>query len=91
MDALEAAAREVLPPADVVKADAKADDKPPGQSGTAITTVLIPAATGLAVPIVTGINDVYALMFAVVLLAVSRLAAFMFLSARWQVNRSKAT
>lgn len=89
MDAIEAA-REVLPPADVRKADAKADDKPAGQSGTAITTVLVPAATGLAVPIVTGINNVYALIFAVALLAVSSLAAFMFLSGRWQVNQSKA-
>lgn len=90
MDAIEAA-REVLPPLDVTKADAKADDKPAGQSGTAITTVLVPAATGLAVPIVTGINNVYALIFAVALLAVSCLAGYMFLSGRWSINRSKAT
>ncbi|KQY17453.1 hypothetical protein ASE23_01995 [Rhizobium sp. Root73] len=90
MDAIEAA-REVLPPVDVTSADAKADDKPAGQSGTAITTVLVPAATGLAVPIVTGINNVYALIFAVALLAVSSLAAFMFLSGRWSINRGKAT
>lgn len=89
-DALEAA-REVLLPLDVTKADAKADDKPAGQSGTAITTVLVPAATGLAVPIVTGINNVYALIFAVALLAVSCLAGFMFLSGRWSINRGKAT
>lgn len=88
-DALEAA-QETLPPLDVSKADAKPDDKPASQSGTAITTVLVPAATGLAVPIVTGINNVYALIFAVALLAISSLAAFMFLSGRWQVNRSKA-
>lgn len=90
MDAIEAA-REVLPPLDVTKADAKADDKPAGQSGTAITTVLVPAATGLAVPIVTGINNVYALTFAVALLAVSCLAGYMFLSGRWSINRGKAT
>lgn len=89
MDALEAA-RETLPPLDVTKADAKPDDKPAGQSGSAITTVLVPAATGLAVPIVTGINNVYALIFAVSLLAVSCLAAYMFLSGRWSINRSKA-
>lgn len=90
LDALEAS-REMLRPSDVTQEAAKADDKPAGQSGTAITTVLVPAATGLAVPIVTGINNVYALIFAVALLAVSCLAAYMFLSGRWSINRSKAT
>ncbi len=90
MDALEAA-QEVLPPLDVTKADAKADDKPAGQSGTAITTILVPAATGVAVPMVAGINNVYALIFAVALMAVSFLAGYMFLSGRWSINRGKAT
>jgi putative chitinase len=89
MDAIEAS-REILPPLDVTRADARPDDKPASQSGTAITTVLVPAATGLAVPIVTGINNVYALIFAVALLAVSCIAGFMFISGRWSVNRSKA-
>jgi putative chitinase len=55
MDAIEVA-RDVLSPRDVTSSDAKADEKPASQSGTAITTILVPAATGLAVPIVTGIN-----------------------------------
>jgi putative chitinase len=89
MDAVEAS-REILPPLDVTKADAKPDDKPASQSGTAITTVLVPAATGLAVPVVTGIDNVYALIFAVALLAVSCIAGFMFLPGRWSVNRSES-
>jgi putative chitinase len=89
LDAIEAA-QDAESPADVTLSAAKADDVSAGQSGTAITTVLVPAATGLAVPIVTGINNVYALIFAVALLAVSCIAGFMFVTGKWSVNRSNA-
>lgn len=88
MDALEAA-REVLPPLDVSKADAKPDDKPASQSGTAITTVLTPAGIGVAIPLITGLDNPYALG-GLALLLVAGLVAFMFWSGRWSVNRSKA-
>ncbi|KQV36449.1 MULTISPECIES: hypothetical protein [unclassified Rhizobium] len=89
LDALEAAT-ESHPPRDVEVSDAKPDDKPAGKSTTAVTTILTPAVTGIAVPLIAGINNVYALIFGLALLGISSLAAFMFFSGRWQVNRSKA-
>lgn len=75
---------------DVKPQDAKPDDVPPAQSGTAWTAIAAPAATGIAVPLIGGVNNAYALIFALALLALAGLAAFMFFSGRWQINRGKA-
>ncbi|MCV9997316.1 hypothetical protein OE766_03570 [Pararhizobium sp. YC-54] len=89
MDALEAA-REVLPPLDVTKADAKPDDKPASQSGTAITTVGgLFGGAGLSA--LLGVNNPWAFGIAALLIVIGSIAGFMFISGRWSINRSKAT
>lgn len=88
MDALEAA-QEVLPPLDVSKADANADDKPAGKSTTAVTTVGgLFGGAGLSA--VLGIDNPYAFGIAALLIILGALAAFMFFTGRWQINRGKA-
>jgi hypothetical protein len=88
LDALEAA-NETLRPVDVTVADAKADDKPAGQSGTVLTTIGGTGTVGLGVTLVTGLNNPYALGgFSLMLIAL--LVGFMFYTGRWQVNRGKA-
>lgn len=88
MDALEAA-REVLPPLDVTKADAKPDDKPASQSGTAITTVGgLFGGAGLSA--LLGVNNPWAFGIAALLIVIGSVAGFMFFSGRWSINRSKA-
>jgi len=87
MDALEAA-QEVLPPLDVSKADASADDKPAGQSTTAVTTVGgLFGGAGLSA--ILGVDNVYAFGIAALLIILGSLAAFMFFTGRWSVNRGK--
>lgn len=75
---------------DVKPQDAKPDDVPPAQSGTAWTAVAVPAASGIAVPLVGGINNVYALIFSLALLGLAVFIGVMFLTGRLQINRGKA-
>ena len=88
LDAIQAAQDEERP-ADVKPADAKADDVPVSKSGTVATTIGTAGSGGLLVPLLTGLNNPYALAgFALMLIAA--FVAFMFWSGRWSVNRSKA-
>lgn len=89
MDALEAA-QEILPPLDVTKADAKADDVPAGKSTTAITTVG-GLFSGAGLSAVLGVNNPWAFGIAALLIVIGAIAGFMFLSGRWSINRGKAT
>lgn len=89
MDALEAA-QEILPPLDVSKADAKADDVPAGKSTTAITTVG-GLFSGAGLSAVLGVNNPWAFGIAALLIVIGAIAGFMFLSGRWSINRGKAT
>ncbi|TBY41580.1 hypothetical protein [Rhizobium leguminosarum] len=75
---------------DVEHADAIPDDKPASQSGTALAMIGGPVATGVLVPAVTGIDNLYSLIFMLALLALGGLAAFMFFSGRWSITKSKA-
>lgn len=70
--------------------DAKPDDKPAAESGTALAMIGGPVATGLVIPAVTGIDNLYSLIFMLVLMSIGALAAFMFFTGRFSVNRSKA-
>lgn len=75
---------------DVKPQDAKPDDVPPAQSGTAWTAVAVPAVSAIAVPLVGGINNVYALIFSLTLLALAAFIGVMFFTGRLQINRGKA-
>lgn len=75
---------------DVTPADAKPDDVPPAQSGTAWTAVAVPAVSGIAVSLIGGINNVYALIFSLALLGLAAFIGVMFLTGRLQINRGKA-
>lgn len=77
-------------PAEVRLIDAKPDDVPAAQSGTAWTAAAGTAATGIAVPMIGGIDNVYALIFSLALLGLAAFMGFMFITGRWQVNRGKA-
>lgn len=90
LDALKAADDDDAP-ADAVAALAMPDDKPAGQSGTAWLAAIAPAAGGVAVPLVGGINNVHALIFGLALLALSGVIVAMFASGRWSINRGAAT
>lgn len=69
--------------------DAKPDDKPTSQSATALAMIGGPVVTGAVVPAVTGIDNLYSLIFMLALLGLGALAAYMFLSGRWSVTKSK--
>lgn len=88
LDALEAAT-EALPPRDVAVSDAKPDDKPAGKSTTAVTTVGgLFGGAGLSA--LLGVDNPYAFGIAALLIVLGSIAAFMFFTGRWQINRSKA-
>lgn len=88
LDALEAAT-ERRPPRDVEVADAKPDDKPAGKSTTAVTTVGgLFGGAGLSA--LLGVDNPYAFGIAALLIVLGSIAAFMFVTGRWQINRSKA-
>ncbi len=88
LDALEAA-RSPVQVADVTPEAAKADDVPASQSGTALTTVGgLFGSAGLSA--VLGVNNPYAAGIAALLIVVGSVAAFMFFTGRWSVNRAPA-
>lgn len=88
LDALEAA-NETLPPRDVAATDAKPDDKPAGKSTSAVTTVGgLFGGAGLSA--LLGVDNPWAFGIAALLIAIGAIAAFMFFTGRWQVNRGKA-
>lgn len=89
LDALKAAEEDDAP-ADAAAALAVPDDKPASQSAPAYLAALGPAAGGVAVPLIGGINNVYALIFGLALLAVSGVVVSMFASGRWSINRGAA-
>lgn len=89
LDALKAASADAVP-GDVPAALAVPDDTPAGKSATAYLAAIAPAAGGVAVPLVTGINNAYALVFALALLGVSALVAVMFASGRLTIRRGAA-
>lgn len=89
LDALTAA-QDGVRKADVLPAAAKADDVPVAQSKSVFTAIGGTGAVGLAVPLVTGINNIHALIFALTLLGLAGFFGYMFLSGRWSINRSKA-
>lgn len=74
----------------VVPADAKPDDVPPAQSGTAWIAGGVPAAGAIAAPMIGGIDNIYALVFSLALLAFAGLVVYMFATGLWQINRAKA-
>lgn len=89
LDALKAA-DEGDASADAVPALAMPDDKPAAQSGTAWLAAVGPAAGGIAVPLIGGINNIHTLIFSLALLALSGVIIAMFASGRWSINRGGA-
>lgn len=89
LDAINAS-MDTLKLAEVDKADAVPDDKPASQSATALAMIGGPVATGVVVPAVTGIDNLYSLIFMLVLVGIGALAAFMFFTGRFSINRAKA-
>lgn len=88
LDALEASRSPTELP-DVKPEAAKADDVPAGNSGTALTTVGgLFGGAGLSA--VLGVNNPYAAGIAALLIVIGSIAAFMFLTGRWSVNRTPA-
>ncbi len=88
IDALEAA-RSPAETSDVVPEAARADDVPAAKSGTAVTTVGgLFGGAGLSA--VLGVNNPYAFGIAALLIVIGSIAAFMFLTGRWSVNRAPA-
>ncbi len=88
LDALEASRVPADLP-DVKTEAAKADDMPAGRSGTAVTTVGgLFGGAGLSA--VLGVNNPYAFGIAALLIVIGSIAAFMFLTGRWSVNRAPA-
>ena len=80
------AASEKDAPTDVKQEDAKPDDKPASQSGTAVTTVGgLFGGAGLSA--VLGVDNPYAFCIAALLIVLGAVDAFMFLTGRWQINR----
>ncbi|MCY1365576.1 hypothetical protein D9M69_524270 [compost metagenome] len=68
---------------------AKADDVPAGKSGTAVTTVGgLFGGAGLSA--VLGVNNPYGFGIAALLIVIGSIAAFMFFTGRWSVNRARA-
>ena len=88
LDAL-GAAQDHRAAADIAVEDAQPDDKPASQSAMALLTTAAPAAAGVALPAVTGVNNPYSLILMLALLAVASAAAFMFFTGRFSVTRSK--
>jgi hypothetical protein len=70
--------------------DAKPDDKPATQSAMALLSTAAPAAAGIALPALTGINNLYSLVFMLVLLIAACGIGYMFLSGRFSVTKGKA-
>ncbi|WP_063979517.1 hypothetical protein [Ensifer sp. Root423] len=88
LDALEAARTPAELP-DVKTEAAKADDVPAERSGTAVTTVGgLFGGAGLSA--VLGVNNPYAFGIAALLIVIGSIAAVMFLTGRWSVNRAPA-
>ncbi len=84
------ASQDAMKVAEVEPEDAKPDDKPPAQSAMAIISTAAPAAAGVALPALTGINNLYSLVFMLVLLVVACGVGYMFLSGRFSVTKGKA-
>ncbi len=88
LDAIEASRVSAALP-DVKPEAAKPDDVPAGQSGTALTTVGgLFGGAGLSA--VLGVNNPYAFGIAALLIVIGSIAAFMFVTGRWSVNRAPA-
>jgi len=88
LDALEASRAPAELP-DVKPEAAKADDVPAAKSGTAVTTVGgLFGGAGLSA--VLGVNNPYAAGIAALLIVIGSIAAFMFFTGRWSVNRAPA-
>ncbi|SFH27256.1 chitinase [Ensifer sp. OV372] len=88
LDALEASRVPAQLP-DVKTEAAKADDVPAERSGTAVTTVGgLFGGAGLSA--VLGVNNPYAFGIAALLIVIGSIAAFMFVTGRWSVNRAPA-
>ncbi|PZP67905.1 MAG: hypothetical protein DI604_20180 [Delftia acidovorans] len=88
LDAIKAAKKDDIP-ADVKPAMAKPDDVPVQQSSSALTMVggLV---SGGGLTAVLGINNPYAFGIAALLIVLAAIAAFMFFTGRWTVNRKPA-
>ncbi len=84
------ASQDAVKAAEIEPEDAKPDDKPASQSAMALLSTAAPAAAGVALPALTGINNLYALVFMLVLLCVACGVGYMFLSGRFSVNKGKA-
>ncbi|MCY1545403.1 hypothetical protein D9M68_813440 [compost metagenome] len=88
LDAIEAS-RAPAELSDVKPEAAKADDVPAGKSGTAVTTVGgLFGGAGLSA--VLGVNNPYGFGIAALLIVIGSIAAFMFFTGRWSVNRARA-
>lgn len=88
LDAIKAAKKDDVP-ADVKPAMAKPDDVPVQQSSSALTMVG-GLASGGGLTAVLGINNPYAFGIAALLIVLAAIAAFMFFTGRWTVNRKPA-
>lgn len=94
LDALQAAdvigrTTPVPAPTDVKPEAAKADDIPAGQSKSVWTTIS-GLFSGAVLSALLGVNNPYAFGITALLIILGAVALFMFLSGRWQVNRSAA-
>lgn len=88
LDAIEASRTPAELP-DVKPEAAKADDVPAAKSGTAVTTVG-GLFGGAGVSALLGVNNPYAFGIAALLIVIGSIAAFMFFTGRWSVNRVQA-
>lgn len=77
-------------PEDVQDDAAKPDDVPAGKSMSAITAIAAPAATGIAAPMIGGIDNVYALIFSLAALGFAAVLLWLFMSGKWSVSRVSA-
>lgn len=87
VDALNAADTVTPVPEDVKPEAAKADDIPAAQSKSVWTTIS-GLFSGAVLSALLGVNNPYAFGIAALLIVLGAVALFMFLSGRWQVNRS---
>lgn len=90
LDALEAADTATPQPVDVKKEDAKPDDVPPAQSGS-VGTIALTTGGALATSLLAAVQNPWALVAFGLILVAGGVGAWLVLSGRLTINRSKAT
>lgn len=87
-EAMKATRNQVRPP-EVTTAAATPDDIPASQSVTGYLLPSVPAVAGLAAPLIGGVNNLYALIFSLALLAFAGVLILLFASGKISIGRSK--